>query len=277
MVNAGSWRRGALGDRLWGASAVHGLRSSAVTSAGVTLALAAVLTACGTSDAPRADGPQAGPSASSTATSAASASSSSSSSPTRTHASGGSSHAPTSSSDAPTEGPTGSPSGVPTPTGAPTSAPTGATSTPVSVEQPTSTTTPSGLPGLDPPKSKGPLVSRPLPSAASANGRLVHGYPAVLRPGSRSTIDSSSVSPSGSVLQVSLLADARTDAASVEATFRRRLVARGFIEKPVSAVGGSRALAFRRGDDLVIVTTTPATAPATRTAYIVFASLQAAA
>ncbi len=130
------------------------------------------------------------------------------------------------------------------------------------------------LPGLDPgPSSADPLVSRPLPPAGQARGRLVAGYPhKSLPPAPGSRIITSSVSVAGSRLQTGLVATATGGEKRLLRFYRSTLVEAGLREVPTTAVGGSSAAAFRSGRNSVTVTVTPGDG---RTAYSVFAILAA--
>lgn len=127
-------------------------------------------------------------------------------------------------------------------------------SSPVEVLPPSPS--PSGLPGLSPaPKPDKPLISKPLPKQGSADGELVSGYPAsVLPPARGSTIETSSVSPTGSRLQVALNARTGQGAGGVLLFYRQTLTALGFTEDNVSATAGTQAAGFRRGKSSVTVT-----------------------
>lgn len=118
-----------------------------------------------------------------------------------------------------------------------------------------------------------PLVAAPLPAGASATGRLVTRFPSVLRPTRAARVESSSISPSGDRLQVSLVASTSLDPAEVLMAYRTRLARRGLAELAAPATAaGSQAAAFRRGRSTVTVT---ATAEGSRTSYSVHASLRA--
>ena len=108
---------------------------------------------------------------------------------------------------------------------------------------------PSGLPGLSTgTEARQAPVSQPLPTQASADGTLVHGYPAsVLPPARGSTIETSSVSPTGRRLQVALNARTGQGAGGVLLFYRQTLTALGFTEDNVSATAGNQAAGFRRG------------------------------
>lgn len=135
----------------------------------------------------------------------------------------------------------------------------------------------SSLAELLPAGARGPLVRTPLPRAASARGRLVRGYPAVLRPTRASTVATSSVSPSSSAsgrrLQVGLVASTRLSPTAVLLAFRTRLGARGLLERPApAATAGTTAAAFSTGRSTVTLTVTDRGA---RTTYVLHATLRA--
>ena len=145
------------------------------------------------------------------------------------------------------------------------------------MELPAETGSGDSLPGLgggtQQASDRSPLVTRPLPRTASAQGALVRGYPAAALPAARhSRIDTTSVSSDGSRMQVALVATTDRSAAAVLRFYRLHLTGLGFREKPTTAAGGSEAAAFRRGPDVATVTVTP-----TRTgaSYSLFGTLHA--
>lgn len=123
------------------------------------------------------------------------------------------------------------------------------------------------------PASTAPLVSAPLPRPASARGRLVTGFPAVLRPTRGTAVESSSVSPSGDRLQAGLTGSSSRSPDAVLLGYRTRWTRRGLLEQaaPVAAPG-SWAAAFRRGRSVVTLTVSTR---GSRTTYVVHASLRA--
>ncbi|QSR32538.1 hypothetical protein CFI00_18985 [Nocardioides sp. S5] len=123
------------------------------------------------------------------------------------------------------------------------------------------------------PASTAPLVSAPLPRPASARGRLVVGFPAVLRPTPGTAVESSSVSPSGHRLQAGLTGSSSRSPDAVLLGYRTRWTRRGLLEQaaPVAAPG-SWAAAFRRGRSVVTLTVSTR---GSRTTYVVHASLRA--
>lgn len=131
----------------------------------------------------------------------------------------------------------------------------------------------SSLSQLLPPANPAPLVTTPLPRAATAQGRLLRQFPDALRPTRATRVQSSSVSPSGDRLQVGLVATTSLSSAQVLLAYRTRLALRGMVETATPpSVAGSRAAAFRRDDSVVTVTVTPR---GSGTSYAVHASLRA--
>jgi hypothetical protein len=155
----------------------------------------------------------------------------------------------------PTSRPTGSPTSPPSqPATSPPSQPaTGATASSGAEMPPTDDTTSSpALPGLDP--SPGSLVRTPLPSADTARGALAKGYPESMRPLGGSRVETSSVAPSGSRLQVALEATTTAPAQRVLLAYRTRFARLSMVEETVSAVEGSQAAGFTRDGSSVVVT-----------------------
>ena len=112
--------------------------------------------------------------------------------------------------------------------------------------------TPSGLPVPSPPAA---LISAPLPAAASAQGKVVDGYPADVLPFPDGTVFvSTSVSPADGTLQVAADAIVGLSQDSVTGHFQQVLGSRGFWSEPVPAAEGQRALRFGRGTDSVTLT-----------------------
>ncbi|MDR7252435.1 hypothetical protein J2X46_001411 [Nocardioides sp. BE266] len=116
-----------------------------------------------------------------------------------------------------------------------------------------------------------PLVTAPLPRAATARGRLVGGFPSFLRPASGTLVETSSVSPQDDRLQVALVGSTALAPAKVLLAFRTRLGRRGMLEQATpQTAAGSQAAALRRGRSVVTIT---ATRQGSRTSYSVMASL----
>lgn len=120
-------------------------------------------------------------------------------------------------------------------------------------------------------QNSAPLITAPLPRAANARGRLVPQFPGLLGPVRRSAVESSSVSPSDSRLQVGLVASSSLAPGKVLLAYRLRLARRGLVEQETPATApGSEAAAFRRGRSSITVTVRK---DGRRTSYFVIASL----
>jgi hypothetical protein len=117
-----------------------------------------------------------------------------------------------------------------------------------------------------------PLVTSPLPRAASARGRLVGGFPAALRPAPGSRVETSSVSPADDRLQVALVGSTAMAPGRVLLAYRTRLGRRGMVEQATvpQTAPGSQAAALQRGRSVVTITVTR---QGSRTSYSVMASL----
>lgn len=117
------------------------------------------------------------------------------------------------------------------------------------------------------------LVSFPLPKAASATGKIVAGFPSdalPLAPGSH--VSSSSVSPQGKTLQVSLVATAaNAEPLAVMQFYQTHLGVLGLGAAQAPASAGSTAMWFTRGTDKVTITVTAAKGGETN--YIIFGVL----
>ncbi|WP_343319834.1 hypothetical protein AAFM46_04620 [Arthrobacter sp. TMP15] len=121
------------------------------------------------------------------------------------------------------------------------------------------------------PKSRvdAPLIKTPLPPEASANGKLVDGFPsAVILTEPASALKSSSVSPQGSILQVSLVARTTTEPLGVMAFYQKQFAALGLSAAQAPASTGATAMWFTRGTDKITVTATPH--PSGGTEYSIF-------
>ncbi|KQR12213.1 hypothetical protein ASF78_13765 [Cellulomonas sp. Leaf334] len=111
---------------------------------------------------------------------------------------------------------------------------------------------PSGLPDTAPP---GPSLTGPLPATGSANGAVVKGFPTTVVPlPDGLTVVSSSVSASGSRLQVGLQASSDSAPAEVQAAYVGALSADGFTVGDSPALPGSTATSFTRGPDGLVLT-----------------------
>lgn len=111
---------------------------------------------------------------------------------------------------------------------------------------------------LPPSSVAGPLVSGPLPASATSTGALVAGFPSAIPLPSGNTIATSSVSSNGNRLQATLSAKTTIDPAELVNWFSQQFAKLSLPGSPASAVGGSIAYAFARGDDSITLTVTPA-------------------
>lgn len=167
--------------------------------------------------------------------------------------------------------PTDGAGGAPAPTGGSTA---GSGAAPVGREVlPPVSATPTGLPVPSPPA---PLISLPLPAAASAQGKIVDGFPAdALRFPEGTVVVSTSVSPAEGTLQVAADAIAGLSQDSVAGHFQQVLGGVGFWSEPLPAAAGERALRFVRGSDSVTLTASTTGTGSTR--FMLLGNLHAAA
>ena len=126
------------------------------------------------------------------------------------------------------------------------------------------------------PSPPAPLITMPLPAAASAQGKIVDGFPAdALRFPEGTVVVSTSVSPAEGSLQVAADAITGLSQDSVAGHFQQVLGSLGFWSEPVPAPAGERALRFSRGADSV--TLTAATTGTGGTRFMLLGNLHAAA
>jgi len=154
----------------------------------------------------------------------------------------------------------------PTGSGSPSGSPSGS-----GTRGPLRETAPDGPPSGPPqPRSEHDALLPVVPDeAATATDELVTDYPEVLGPAPHSRVVSSSVSPSGSHVQVALVARHPGARDAVLRYYRTYLARQGFAERRIDAVGGASAAAFERKDGTVVVTVEPG-----RTgAYTLYATL----
>ena len=112
---------------------------------------------------------------------------------------------------------------------------------------------PSGLPLPSPAVA---LVSAPLPPAASAQGRIVEGFPADSFPFPDGTVVvSTAVSAADNVLQVTADAISAAGQDSVVGHFQQKLAPLNFWSEEAPAAAGQRSVRFVRGADSVTLTT----------------------
>lgn len=132
---------------------------------------------------------------------------------------------------------------------------------------------PTGLPA---PTAPAALVSAPLPAAASAQGRIVDGYPADILPFPDSTVlVSTSVAPAEGTLQVAADAIAALSQDAVAGHYQQVLGGLGFWSEPVPAADGQRAIRFGRGTDSLTFTASTTGTGGTR--FMLLGNLRAAA
>ncbi|MFF1382989.1 hypothetical protein ACFVWT_05440 [Arthrobacter sp. NPDC058288] len=112
---------------------------------------------------------------------------------------------------------------------------------------------PAGLPLPPPPEA---LVSSPLPPTASAQGKIVAGFPeTALQFPDGSVVVSTGVSAADTVLQVTAEAISPSSQDSVVGHFQQKLAALSFWSEPAPAADGQRSVRFVRGPDSVTLTT----------------------
>jgi hypothetical protein len=121
---------------------------------------------------------------------------------------------------------------------------------------------PTGLPA---PSQPAALVSLPLPATASAQGKIVDGFPAAALPFPEGTVVvSTSVSAADAVLQVTADAISTAGQDSVVGHFQQRLSALNFWSEPSPAAEGQRSVRFVRGTDSMTLTTSTTGTGSTR-------------
>ena len=112
-------------------------------------------------------------------------------------------------------------------------------------------------PGPAPEVTPPALVTMPLPDPSTAVGSLVAGFPVQVIPEvPNSVIDASSVATEGSQLQAALSGQTTLTADEVLNFYRTALAELGLAEAPASALDGSTALAFSRGNNNIALTVT---------------------
>ena len=112
-------------------------------------------------------------------------------------------------------------------------------------------------PGPAPEATPPALVTMPLPDPSTAVGSLVAGFPVQVIPEvPNSVIDASSVATEGSQLQAALSGQTTLTADEVLNFYRTTLAELGLSEAPASALDGSSALAFSRGNNNIALTVT---------------------
>ncbi|TXN30424.1 hypothetical protein [Lacisediminihabitans profunda] len=157
--------------------------------------------------------------------------------------------APTDSTAAPA--PTADPGAAPTAAPAPGPSPTAPRT---STEVQKGTTAGAALPPAAPLPV---LFSGPMPRSASAVGKLVAEFPAVIPVAPGSTITDSSVSSSGNFLQATLSAKTSLSPQAVIAFYQSEFTKVSLPEAPLPAVGGSTAFDFARDGNSITLTVSP--------------------
>jgi hypothetical protein len=101
------------------------------------------------------------------------------------------------------------------------------------------------------------LFSGPLPKSASAAGKLVVGFPAVIPLAQGSKIADSSVSSSANILQATFTAKTSLSRAAVIAFYQSEFAKVSLPGSPLPAVGGSTAFDFARDGNSITLTVAP--------------------
>ncbi|GAA2136911.1 hypothetical protein GCM10009825_22560 [Arthrobacter humicola] len=145
---------------------------------------------------------------------------------------------------------TGATEGTATPTGGSAGGPSRAPGREV---LPPASAPPSGLPAPSAPPA---LIRTPLPPTASAQGKIVDGFPIeVLRFPEGSVVVSTGVSATDGALQVAADAIVASSQDSVVGHFQQILGPLKFWSEPVRSAEGQRAVRFSRGKDSLTLTT----------------------
>jgi hypothetical protein len=126
---------------------------------------------------------------------------------------------------------------------------------------------------LPPTTQKTAMFTGPVPTSASASGRLVTGFPSVIPLAQASTVASSSVASSGTIVQATLVARTTVASAGVVDFYNQQFAKFGIVPTAVPAADGSIAFSFSRDNDNVTLTVTPAVGGSR---YSVFGVLDAA-
>jgi hypothetical protein len=111
---------------------------------------------------------------------------------------------------------------------------------------------PTGLPMPSPPTA---LITSPLPAAASAQGKMVEGFPSrVITFPDGTVVVFTGVSSSGDTLQATAEGIVELDAGNVAGHFLQILQSAGFRSEEAPAAAGQQALRLTRGKDSVSLT-----------------------
>ena len=142
-----------------------------------------------------------------------------------------------------------------TPTPTPTPTAVGGSEIP----QPTATPTTPQLGIENPPPvdtTIAPLVSRPLPKSASAEGKLVAGFPtSVISLPPKTKVVSSSIATEGDRMQATVVASTAATENTVHRYFDGIFTALGLQGSETSAAPGTRATTWSNGIDSIVVAT----------------------
>jgi hypothetical protein len=127
---------------------------------------------------------------------------------------------------------------------------------------PPASAAPTGLPVPSPPAA---LIRTPLPAPASAQGKLVEGFPVhVVTFPQRTVLVSTSVSSGDRTLQVTADGISELSAAQITGHFQQSLLALGFQSEAVTSGDGQHSVRLSRGTDTVTVAITTTGTGSTR-------------
>ncbi|WP_394768418.1 hypothetical protein [Lacisediminihabitans sp.] len=151
--------------------------------------------------------------------------------------------------------PTVSPAPKTNPTAAPAPGPSPTATAPrTSTEVQKGTTAGAALPPVAPLPA---LFTGPMPKSASAVGKLVDGFPAVIPVAEGSKIADSSVSSSANMLQATLVAKTSLSPKALIAFYQSEFAKLSLPGSPLPAVGGSTAFDFARDGNSITLTVKP--------------------
>jgi hypothetical protein len=102
------------------------------------------------------------------------------------------------------------------------------------------------------------LLTGPVPESATAQNKVVDGFPQGIPVAERSTVSSSDVTVENERVRASLTATTPTAGPEILAQYDSALARYGFDPTDAPAVGGSTARSYNRGAESVTVTVTPA-------------------
>lgn len=140
----------------------------------------------------------------------------------------------------------------------PTSAPTARGG--IEIPQPTATPTSPQLGIANPPQADtetSPLITLPLPESASAEGRLVAGFPtAVLSLPPEATVVNSAIATEGDRMQATVVASTSASEETVQRYFDEVFTDLGLTGADTKSAPGSTATTWSNGTDSIAVATT---------------------